>query len=114
MNKINTSIELSRKVDVLNRLQINTEAGLLVINANGISENEHIGEPKLILTKSSQTKLTDGILEFNFVIQGGASRSRKKLAWNISVVYRMDILPQGIKAIKVNATQNADIAFLPN
>ncbi|RLD38502.1 MAG: hypothetical protein DRI89_14260 [Bacteroidetes bacterium] len=114
MIKVNTSFKLSRKVDVLNRLAVNTESNLLVINASGSSENEHIGEPKLIPTKSKQTSLTDGILEFNFVIQGEESRSKKKLAWDISVVYRMDILPKGIKAIKVNAAQNADIAILLN
>ncbi|MCF6342604.1 MAG: hypothetical protein L3J31_07355, partial [Bacteroidales bacterium] len=59
-------------------------------------------------------ELTDGILEFNFVIQTVEAVPAKKVEWDISVVYQMDLLPGGIKAIKVNAAQNADIALLLN
>ena len=112
------SSAIIRKVDVLNCLQVSMEtdelSNLLVINASGSSENESIGEPKLIIAENTKNELTDGILEFNFVIQRGEIGSKKKFVWNISVVYRMDYLPQGVKAIKVNAAENADIALLLN
>ena len=88
------------------------EAELLMIKAFGSSKNERAGIPKLILIENTQNNLTDGILEFDFIVQGGESGLKKKLEWEISIVYRMDLLPVGIKAIKVNAAQNADIAFL--
>lgn len=118
MTKSNTTIDLKRQVDLLKCLHVNMEvdknSDLLVIKACGISEYENAGIPKLILTENPQNDLTDGILEFNFIIQGGEAGPKKKLEWDIAVVYRMDILPKGIKAIKVNAAQNADIAMLLN
>lgn len=95
-------------------MEVDKYTNLLVIKASGTSEHENIGIPKLVLTENSQNNLSDGILEFNFIIQGGESGQKKKLEWDIAVVYRMDILPKGIKAIKVNAVQNADIAMLLN
>jgi len=95
-------------------MEANEKINLLVIKACGISEAENAGIPKLLLTETTQNNLTDGILEFNFIIQSAGNGTKKKLEWDITTVYRMDILPQGIKAIKVNAAQNADIAFLLN
>lgn len=112
------SEEKKRKVDLLKCLHVNMEtdelSNLLVIKACGISMNENAGIPLLVPTKNSHYQLSDGILEFNFIIQPADVGPEKKLEWDISVVYRMDFLPQGIKAIKVNAANNADIAFLMN
>lgn len=110
--------ESRKKVDHLNYLYVNKQSDeqsdLLVIKASGISANENIGVPKLVPVQSSVDVLTDGILEFNFIIQTGKLGSKNKLAWDVSVVYQMNILPKGIKAIKVNAAYNADIALLLN
>ncbi len=95
-------------------MEADEQSHLLVIKACGISENENAGIPKLILTETPQENLTDGILEFNFIIEGGEAGPKQKLEWDIAIVYRMDVLPKGIKAIKVNAAQNADIAILLN
>ena len=95
-------------------MEADGQSDLLVIKASGISENENAGIPKLILTEKPQNNLTDGILEFNFIIQGGEAGPKTKLEWDIAIVYRIDVLPKGIKAIKVNAAQNADIAILMN
>lgn len=118
MTETTTANELRKKVDILNYLYVNKQSDeqsdLLVINASGVSENENTGVPKLILTKDIGDVLTDGILEFNFVIQTDHNSSKNKLAWDVSVVYQMDVLPKGIKAIKVNAAHNADIAILLN
>ena len=95
-------------------METDEKTELLVIRACGISESEYAGIPKLLLTETTQSNLTDGILEFNFMIQGVKTGLKKKLEWDISVVYRMDTFPTGIKAIKVNARENADIAFLMN
>ena len=89
-------------------------SNLLMIKASGFSTNENPGIPKLIPSENHQNNLTDGILEFNFLIECSKAGPKKRLEWDISVVYRMDIFPKGIKAIKVNAAQNADIAFLLN
>jgi hypothetical protein len=95
-------------------METDEKSNLLVIKASGISENDNVGIPKLILTGDKQDKLSSGILEFNFIIQGAETGPKKKMEWDIAVVYRMDILPKGIKAIKVNAAKNADIAMLLN
>lgn len=118
MTTNNANTEIYRKVDLLKYLDVNMETDdeckLLVVKASGISENDNAGIPKLVLTSNNQDKLTNGILEFNFIIQGASDEPKKKLEWDIAVVYRMDVLPQGIKAIKVNAEQNADIVILLN
>jgi len=118
MTKFSNSTELKRKVELLKHLHVDMEvhedSDLLLIKASGISSNENVGVPKLILTERSKNNLTNGILEFNFIIQGSTDGPKKTLEWDIAVVYRMDILPKGIKAVKVNAVQNADIALLMN
>ena len=116
MNARITAITTHKKVDFLKCLHINMlkeeTTNLLAIRACGISEDEKTGVPKLIRTNNNN--LTNGILEFDFIIQGGTGEPKIKLEWDISIVYRMDLLPKGIKAIKVNAAQNADIAILLN
>lgn len=113
-----TTSESLTKVDLLNYLHVSLQADessdLLMIKASGISENENVGIPKLVPVLNDKNFLTTGILEFNFFIQTDHLGIKNKLAWDISVVYQMDALPQGIKAIKVNAAHNADIALLLN
>jgi hypothetical protein len=116
MNKIDTGTGFKRKVDLLKSLQAKMErdgqGNLLLVQASGISNSENAGIPKLIPGKGLQ--LTNGILEFNFIVQGSETGSRKKLEWDVAVVFQMEKLPEGIKAIKVNAAQNADIVILTN
>ena len=114
----NTNTELKRKVDLLKCLNVNVEVDdwgrLLLIQASGISENGHAGIPVLVPADTMAAGLTDGILELNFVIRVVEAVPSKRVEWDIAVVYQMDLLPSGIKAIKVNAAQNADIALLLN
>ena len=114
----NNNTKLDRKVDFLKCLHVNMATSelsdLLVITACGLSESENAGIPKLIFAKIPGNNLTDGILEFNFIIQNTGAGPKKKVEWDVSVVFRMDALPKGIKAIKINAAQNADIALLAN
>jgi hypothetical protein len=116
MNAQITAITTHKKVDFLKCLHINIlkeeTTNLLAIRACGISEHDKTGVPKLI--RRTDNNLTNGILEFDFIIQGDAGEPKTILEWDISIVYRMDLLPKGIKAVKVNAAQNADIAILPN
>ncbi|MCF6169863.1 MAG: hypothetical protein L3J31_08245 [Bacteroidales bacterium] len=114
----NSNNGLNTKVDFLKYLKVNAESDewgrLLIIKASGVSENGLTGVPVLLRTGDQDEELTDGILEFNFVIQKPANGLAKRIEWDIAVVYQMDLLPRGIKAIKVNAALNADIALLLN
>ena len=118
MHKTNTRTELTRKVDLLKSLQVQMatdgQDNLLLIKASGSSNYENAGIPKLILRKNPKDKLTNGILEFNFIVQGSETGNRKKLEWDVAVVFQMEKLPEDIKAVKVNAAQNADIVILTN
>ncbi len=119
MTKDKTLIGLNhRKVDWLKCLFASTDADalgkLLVIRACGVSENENAGVPELVPATSSQQELENGILELNFVIRACAGDTKKKIEWEIALVIEVDKLPGEVKAIKVNAANNADIAVLLN
>ncbi|NOX85774.1 MAG: hypothetical protein GXO86_07395 [Chlorobi bacterium] len=89
-----------------------SENRLLLIEAKGTSDFDQPGVPKLVLTNEIGTKSNRGILELDFVNQPVEQAKKEKLTFEIKVVIDMGKLPVGLKGIKVNTEENADIVLI--
>ena len=87
-------------------------SNLMLLQVKGYSQNERPGIP-LLVSKSSKADLNNGLAEFDFMVTPSKTLEKKeKLEWEIKTVYNLDELPKNLKAVKISAKYNADIAML--
>ena len=102
-----------RKVQCLIYLDVKvSEDRLMLIEAKGTSDNDRPGVPKLVPTNKIGTKTNGGLLELDFINQPVEQAKREKVTFEIKVVIDMGKLPVGLKGIKINAEENADIVLI--
>lgn len=103
-------------VDFLTYLNVHVEKTeqekLLLVRASGYSENEKLGVPLLIAKSEVKKQNYDGIMELDFIIKPAELLNRKRLEWDVDVVFDMNTFPAGTVGIKVKAAENADIVLL--
>ena len=85
---------------------------LMLLHVKGYSQNQRPGIPFLVLNSSSEDS-NNGLVEFNFMVTPSPTLQKKeKLEWEIKTVYNLNELPENLKAVKIIAAYNADIAIL--
>lgn len=103
-------------VDFLTYLDVHVEKTqkkkLLLVRVSGYSENGKLGVPVLVPQLVEKKQKYDGIMELNFEIQPSELINRKRLEWDIDVVFDLNSFPANTVGIKVNAAENADIVLL--
>lgn len=102
-----------RKVQCLIYLDVKvSENRLMLIVAKGNSDYDQRGVPKLVPKNKTGTTSNGGLLELDFINQPVEQAKREKLTFKIKIVMDMGKLPVGLKGIKVNAEENADIILI--
>ena len=85
---------------------------MMFLHVRGYSEEERPGVPSLVL-KARDNGNISGLLEFDFIIHPlGDAHKEEHLEWEINEVLMVDDTQQDMKAIKVKAGNNADIALV--
>ncbi len=84
----------------------------MLIEAKGTSEFDQPGVPKLVPTTKIGTKTNGGLLELDFINQPVEQAKKENVLFEIKIVIDMGKLPEGLKGIKVNAKENADIVLI--
>ena len=85
---------------------------MLLLHIRGYSERERPGIPSLVFSGNEKGDIS-GLLEFDFVIHPLANaQTEEYLEWEINEVLMLDDAQQDMKAIKVKAGNNADIALV--
>ncbi|HDO27798.1 MAG TPA: hypothetical protein ENH02_06750 [Bacteroidetes bacterium] len=102
-----------RKVQCLTHLDLKvSESRLMLIEAKGISDFDQPGVPKLVPVFEIGAELNGGLLELDFINQPVEQAKRKKITFEIRIVIDLNKLSGGLKGIKVNAEENADIVLI--
>jgi hypothetical protein len=108
----------TRKIQYLTNLQVffdkNAFHNLVMLEAEGYSNNELIGVPSFV-KKSGITDLpADGILEFDFVTEPLDNEKKDVLNWSTKIIFDLNKFPEKLKGIRVNALKNSDIVLIDN
>ena len=105
-----------RKIQFLTNLNVvfDNSSGnkLIMVEAEGYSNDEHIGVPGLVKKSGLSDLPSDGILEFDLVIEPLEDKIRKILNWSTKIVFDINEFPGKLKGIKVNALNNSDIVLV--
>ena len=102
-----------RKVQYLTYLAVKVyDSQLMLIEAKGNSDHEQPGIPKLVPTCEIGKKSEGGILELDFINQPVEFAERENVLFELKTVIDLGKLPDDLKGIKVNASENADIALI--
>ncbi len=87
-------------------------SNLILLHVKGYSQNEQSGIPFLEINRTNDENLNTGLMELNFMVTPSTTfKKKEKLEWEIKTVYNLDELPKNLKAVKIIAAYNADIAI---
>lgn len=84
---------------------------LLLITVKGVIGFKPHHQPRLIKVQTGEKNNTDGILDFNLVIDEQAVLANETEI-EVNLVIDKNELPKWVKAIRVNARDNFDIEML--
>ncbi|PLW93997.1 MAG: hypothetical protein C0591_13490 [Marinilabiliales bacterium] len=105
-------MKTERKVQCLTYLAVVVyDERLMLIEVKGNSDHEQPGIPKLVPTYELGQKSEGGILELDFINQPVEFAERENVLFELKTVIDLGKLPDDLKGIKVNASENADIAL---
>ena len=104
-------------IQIITDIQIIVETSdnskIMLVHVKGYSLNERPGIPMLKLRSSNDAILNNGLVEFDFMATPSTTLEKKeRLEWEIKNVYNIDEFPKNLKAVKICAAYNADIAML--
>jgi len=106
----------TRKIQYLTSLQVffdnNSYHNLVMLEAEGYSNDEMIGIPSLVKKSGIADLPPDGILEFDLVIEPLDNEIRDVLNWSTKIIFDLNKFPENLKGIKVNALKNSDIVLV--
>lgn len=112
-NRMEDAVFVQMVTDILVIVAKMENSNLMMLHAKGYSQNERPGIPFLVLNSSNKEDSNDGLAEFDFMVTPSTTLEKKeKLEWEIKIVYNLDELPRNLKAVKICAAYNADIAML--
>ena len=113
--KMQNNLE-TRKIQYLTNLQVffdkNTNHNLVMLEAEGYSNDELIGIPSFVKKSGIADLPADGILEFDLVIEPLDFEKRDILNWSTKIIFDLNKFPENLKGIKVNALKNSDIVLI--
>jgi len=101
------------KIRYIKEIQIvkeNTGPDLMAIKARGLAEIARLKAPVLV-PREHESIPEDGIYQLDFVMdEDGAENTLLEV--EVDVVFRIKSLPDWVKGIKINATENSDIELI--
>jgi len=86
------------------------EPDLMAIKAKGIAELRKLIAPVLI-PREYKTIPEDGIFELDFVLDN-TGENFTNVELDIEVVFRVKSLPDWVRGVKINASENSDIELI--
>jgi len=84
----------------------------MLIETKGTSDYDQPGVPKLVFTNETGTISKGELLELDFINQPVEQAKKKNVLFEIKIVIDLGRLSGGIKGVKVNAEENADIVLI--
>lgn len=103
MNKI-------RFVKDIRIVKEDAEPDLMAIRAKGIAEIKKLIAP--VLVPRDYTDIPeDGIYELDFVL-GDTGEEYTNVELEVDVVFRVKSMPDWVKGVKINASENSDIELI--
>lgn len=105
---MNGIIKIVKNIEIIRE---NSEPELFAIKATGVAELRRMLAPLLVSSKNYNDAPKDGIYELDFVL-GDTSDEITEVEMEVDVVFKFKKLPEWVRAIKVNATENSDIEIV--
>lgn len=87
-----------------------SEPDLMAIKAKGIASIKKLIAPVLVARKY-ETEPEDGIFELDFTLDD-SHQDFVDVELEVDVVFRIKNLPEWVKGVKINATENSDIELI--
>lgn len=103
MNKI-------RFVKDIRIVKEDTEPDLMAVKAKGVAELKKLIAPVLIPREYKDIP-EDGIYELDFVLDNTGDEYTD-VELEVEVVFRIKAMPEWVKGIKINASENSDIELI--
>jgi len=86
------------------------EPDLMAIKAKGVAQLKRLIAPVLV-AREYDTIQEDGIYELDFILdETGEEMANVEL--EVDVVFRVKAMPDWVKGVKINASENSDIELL--
>ena len=86
------------------------EPDLMAIKAKGVAQLKRLIAPVLV-AREYDTIPDDGIYELDFILdETGEEMANVEL--EVDVVFRVKAMPDWVKGVKINASENSDIELL--
>jgi hypothetical protein len=86
------------------------ESGLMAIKANGIASLRQLIAPALVPRKYTEAP-EDGIMELDFTLDE-VHNEFIDVELEVEILFRITNVPDWVKGVKINATNNADIELI--
>jgi hypothetical protein len=102
--------ETIRYVKDIRIVKDDSEPDLMAIKAKGIAEFKKLIAPVLV-PKKYDSPPQDGIYELDFVLNN-SSEEVANVELEVEVVFRVKSLPDWVKGVKINASENSDIELI--
>lgn len=87
-----------------------SEPDLMIIRARGIAQLNKLVSPVLV-PRMYEKQPADGIFELDFTL-GENDEELTNVELEVDVVFRIKNLPDWVKGVKVNASENSDIELI--
>jgi len=104
---MNDSIRFVKDIRIV---KDNNEPDLMAIKARGIAEIKKLIAPVLV-AREYETVPEDGIYELDFVLEN-SSEEMTNVELEVEVVFRVKSMPDWVKGVKINASENSDIELI--
>ena len=104
---------MNDKIRYVRDIQIvkdDAEPDLMAIKARGIAEIKKLIAPVLVPRDYQETP-SDGIYELDFKLDD-SDREYTNVELEVDVVFRIKNLPDWVKGVKINASENSDIELI--
>ena len=107
MSIMNDKIRYVRDIQIV---KDDSEPDLMAIKARGIAEIKKLIAPVLVPRNYSEAP-EDGIYELDFELDT-AVEEYTDVELEVDVVFRIKNLPEWVKGVKINASENSDIELI--
>lgn len=101
---------MNDKIRYVNRIQVvkdNQEPGLMTIKAEGTADIRILSNPVLVPREYAEAP-EDGIYELDFQLSP-TEEQFTEIEMEVNVIFRIGKVPDWVRAVKINASDNADI-----
>ena len=109
-NIVSNNQIMVRYVKDIQIVKEDSEPDLLAVKARGIAEIKRLISPVLVPRKY-ESEPEDGIYELDFLLDD-TDKEFTNVELEVDVVFRFKNLPEWVKGVKINASENSDIELI--